>query len=93
MQIRDDSVLPVCAMRYALGRHSYIVSSVITELTYMLTKLPDNDLHVMERDIGEHLENWSKHDDSWGGIDERAWKQFGEAIHREVKRRNGLHRD
>ena len=29
MQIRDGSVLPYCAVRYALGRHSTIVSSLI----------------------------------------------------------------
>ena len=90
MQIRDGSVLPYCAVRYALGRHSTIVSSLIYELTPMLTKLPDNDLETISKDIEEHLDKCKKNG-AWS-IDDTDWKRFREAVERERKRRD-LHRN
>lgn len=89
MQIREDSALPVCAMRYALGRHTYIVRRVIDEIIPILSKLSDKDLYVMNRDIAEHLE---KIEDN-RSIDDYDWEEFQRAVQRERKRRDGLHRD
>lgn len=91
MQIREDSVLPYCAVRYALGRHTSVVRSVTNELTFMLTKLQDNDLETISRDIEEYLDK-CKEKGLWS-IDETDWQRFREAIQRERKRRDGLHRD
>ena len=91
MQIRDDSVLPYCAVRYGLGRHSTIVISLILELTPMLTRLPDNDLAIISEDIKEYLDKCRK-DGVWS-VDENDWEKFREAVERERKRRIGLHWD
>lgn len=91
MKIRDGSVLPYCAVRYALGTHSGIAHTVITEITPMLTRLLDNDLETISISIQEHLDK-CKEDGAWS-IDDTDWKRFKEAIERERKRRDGLHRD
>ena len=94
MQIRDVSVLPYCAVRYALGTHithSGIAHTVISEITPMLTKLQDSDLETISISIAEYLDD-CKEKGAWS-IDDTDWKRFKEAIERERKRRDGLHRD
>lgn len=91
MQIRDGSVLPYCAVRYALGTHSGIAHTVISEITPMLTKLQDSDLETISISIAEHMDE-CKERSAWS-IDDTDWKRFREAIERERKRRDGLHRD
>lgn len=90
MQIRNGSVLPYCAVRYALGTHSGIACIVIREVTPMLTKLPDNDLETISKDIEKHLGK-CRENGAWS-IDDTDWKRFREAVERERKRR-GIHRD
>lgn len=86
MKIRDGSVLPYCAVRYALGTHSGIAYTVIREITPMLTKLQDSDLETISTSIQEHL-NKCKEDGAWS-IDDTDWKRFREAVERERKRRD-----
>ena len=85
MQIKYGSVLPYFAVRYALGTRSGIACIVIREITPMLTKLPDNDLETISRDIEGHLDK-CKERGAWS-IDDTDWKRFREAVERERKRR------
>lgn len=90
MEIRENSVLPVCAMRYALGRRTYISADVISEIVPLLTKLGDNDILLMVIDLECHL-NRCREKGAWS-IDDYEWQKFYEAVERERKRRD-LHRD
>ena len=60
MKIKDNSVLPVCAVRYALGRHSYMPSLVISEIIHLIPSLMDRDLTCMRNDIADYLTHENK---------------------------------
>lgn len=55
MNDKINSVLPVCAVRYALGRQSYMPSVVIDEIMPLLPEMSDGDLQVMRNDISDYL--------------------------------------
>ena len=83
MKIKDNSVLPVCAVRYALGRQSYMPSSVMDEVTTLFEQLPDNDLEVLKRDLREYLQQSAKTSDVYW----TSWNEFYHKICAEIKRR------
>ncbi len=49
----DDTFgqMMLSAVRYALGRQTYIVSTTTNYITYLIPKLDDKTLACMERDI------------------------------------------
>lgn len=57
MEINRDSVLITCAVRYALGRQSYMPSSVVDELKPLLSKMSKRNLTVMRTDLKEYMEH------------------------------------
>ena len=83
IKIKDSSVLPVCAVRYALGRQSYIPSNVIDEVAALLKQLPDNDLEVLKRDLREYLARTANEPDVYWA----SWNEFHHKIRAEIKRR------
>ena len=50
----DDALIVLCAVRYALGRRTYIVSTVCRYVKSKLKQFSDNDLYNIKRDIIEH---------------------------------------
>ena len=55
--MQDDYYLIVnCALRYALGRHTYICKTVADYIKSM-HYIPQNDMEIMIRDIEQHLNN------------------------------------
>lgn len=90
MEIRENSVLPMCAVEFALKEHNYIPRVVMEELIPLLSQLSEEYLADMSEEIGEHLDK-CKEDSAWT-LDDYDWRKFREAIERERKRRD-LHRD
>ena len=56
MNDKINSVLPVCAVRYALGRHTYMPSMVVGEIMQLLPRLMDRDLTCIRDDISNYLD-------------------------------------
>ena len=77
----DFQTILMCALRYSLGRRSYMPALVIGYITPLLPELSDNTLTVMERDISTAGDYGDK------VIDEPSWMKFLEAIHKEQERR------
>ena len=71
MKIRSNSVLPVCAVRYALGRHSYMPSLVINEIIHLIPSLMDRDLTCMRNDIADYLTHENK-----SSIEYKLWSDL-----------------
>lgn len=86
---RDDDfggALLNCAVRYALGRETYMPRLVMCEITPMLPDCSDKTLRVFEQDISEWLDRdngWTAYDNSY--FDD--WKLFLEAVRDEIERR------
>ena len=75
----DDcfEIVIVSAVRYAIGRQTYVPHSVIQFISPILSKLSHKTLSVLERDISEA--------NSYGDkvIDEPAWIKFLSDIRKE----------
>ena len=76
-----------CAVRYSIGRQSYMPGLVIDFITPLLPEISEKALFVMDRDITE--ERYSPFSNPYGdpNIDEPKWMRFLEKIHEEQKRR------
>ena len=74
-----------CAVRYCLGRRSYMPSIVCGYLTPLLSKLNDNTLFCFKRDIEEHKKDGFDFGDS---CDYETWKQFYTAVQKEIDGRS-----
>ncbi len=56
-EMLDKKITLMCAMRYALGRMTYVVSSVTNELIKNWDLFGKGDVEVMLREIREAIEN------------------------------------
>ena len=76
-----ESIL-VCAVRYAIGRKSYMPSLVIDYITPLLPYLSENTLRLIANEITEH----DTYEGSLGDekIDRPYWEQFLRKIRLEI---------
>ena len=72
-----------CAVRYAIGRETYMPSLVIGYITPLLSHLSPRTLYVLDQDITER-----RYCGGYGDVcDEQDWMRFLDAIHAEQDRR------
>lgn len=81
-----------CAVRYCLGRRSYMSSLVCGYITPLLPKLTNKTLDCFERDIAERKRTGFGFGDS---CDYETWDAFYKAVCNEIERRksNGSQTD
>ena len=72
-----------CAVRYALGRASYMPGLVMDEIRPMLPNCPDKTLWCFDRDINEWLSGRSGRTDAY----EKDWFDFVTAVRVEMDKR------
>lgn len=79
-----------CAVRYALGRRTYVPGLVMGELRPMLKDCNDKTLHVFAKDI----ESWLRERETlplgyYGPGDHvEAWERFRDDVLQELERRS-----
>ena len=85
VKINDDfEMILCCAVRYALGRMTYIPSEVTEYITPLLCYLSNKTIEIFKRDIHEH----SKYEDGLGmDCDKKVWMDFYNACSDEITRR------
>lgn len=88
---RDDEfggALLNCAVRYALGRYSYMPSIVMGEIKPMLPDCSDKTLWCFDRDIAEWLEDCERMERPFAMDNYRTeWKRFHDEVVKEIRRR------
>lgn len=87
IDINDDNFGAVlnCAIRYCLGRRTYMPKLVMDYVRPLLPDLSDKTLWCMEKDILQHeTDGCSLGDPS---IDVPAWQEFLAQIQQEIYRR------
>lgn len=93
MQItRDDDrggAVLNCAVRYALGRGTYMPNLVMDEIRPMLKDCNDKTLHVFNKDIKGWLDDCDRLEGSSIRVDyyRSDWARFRKAVLKELKRR------
>ena len=75
----------LCAVRYAIGRKSYIPSLVIDYITPLLSHLSYNTLGLIANDITEYGKYYGGLGDD--KIDRPYWEQFLQKIRAEMEKR------
>ena len=75
-----------CAVRYCLGRRSYMPSIVCRYIVPLLPELTDRTLDCFERDIAERKKTGLGFGDS---CDYETWNAFYKAVCDEIERRKG----
>lgn len=73
-----------CAVRYCLGRRSYMPSLVCRYIISLLPKLTDKTLECFQRDIAERKRTGFYFGDSY---DYKTWDAFYKAVCKEIERR------
>ena len=85
----DFGLILNCAVRYALGRRTYMPSSVIRYITPLLTNLNDRTIDVFIQDIERYKTDVDKGIGSWGmNIDKEDWLRFLSKCKDEMNKRN-----
>ncbi len=80
----DFGTMLNCAVRYAIGRRSYMPGLVIDYITPLLPLLDSRTLSVFDRDIAEHEAAGDLGDPI---IDAPGWKNFRAAVQHEIASR------
>ena len=81
INLREDTSLIVCAVRYALGRESYISHVVPSEVRLILPQVTDGILAALRNDVSDWLVH---HQGNWTAKD---WGKLYEAVVKEQERR------
>ena len=83
---KDFETILLCAVRYAIGRQTYIPSLVIDYITPLLPYLSDNTLRL----IADEITEYGAYKGGLGDekIDKPYWKQFLREIRLEIGGRN-----
>ena len=77
-----------CAVRYALGRASYMPGLVMDQIRPMLPDCSDKTLWCFEQDVSEWLER-TKPETGFFDNYYDEWQRFLEAVRAEIERRKG----
>ena len=79
--ITPDETIIICAVRYALGRMSYIVGGVCQYVTFKRKTLSMECLEIIIRDIEEELERYHNAGQMLGmECDEKQWTRLLELL-------------
>jgi len=79
----NGGIMVIAALRYALGRHSYVPGSVIDWISLHWNSLDSNTKVVIVRDVFEYLyrdysfKNDAQFIDVAGDYDNKEWSRFG----------------
>lgn len=79
--MNTDELILLCAVRYALGRRSYMVSTVAEHVALNLGKLSKYCVDFIIRDIEEEIEFYHRSGHTCGdACDERVWLNLLEKL-------------
>lgn len=82
---RDFELMMVCALRYSIGRESYMPSITIDYIRYLIPMLSANTLFILQRDIKEEVERYDR--SGWEIFMKDEWLKLAEDIRKEHTRR------
>ena len=85
---RDLELMLICAMRYAIGRETYMPSVAIDYLRYIAPQLSANTLFILQRDIEEEIERYKRIDHEMYMADE--WLKLKQDISSEYEKKKAV---
>lgn len=90
VNIDDDfGVILTCAVRYSLGRETYMPRLIYDYTKPLLSFLSDKTLWCLERDIREHGGRETTDIKAYGAdFDYQMWMEFLHEIQKEIRKRD-----
>ena len=85
---QDFETMLICAMRYAIGRESYMPSIVIDYIRFLLPQLSTNTLFIMQRDIREEAERYKRNE--WELYMRNEWLALADNIDKEYAKKKEM---
>ena len=83
----QESMIVICAIRYSLGRNTYMPAHIIGLLKYRIDIMADNTLRIISRDISCFMEEQKRTQHKVASDIIRDWESFKEDIDSEINRR------
>lgn len=75
---QDFELMMISALRYAIGRYTYMPSITIEYIHYLIPQLSAKTLFVMKRDIDEEIERYERMEHEL--YMEKEWQKLAEEI-------------
>lgn len=75
---QDFELMMISALRYAIGRYTYMPSVTIEYIRYLIPQLSAKTLFVMKRDIDEEIERYERMGN--GLYMAKEWQKLAEEI-------------
>lgn len=82
---RDFELMIVCALRYSIGRESYMPSIAIDYIRYLIPIISANTLFILQRDIKEEIERYDR--GGWEIFMKDEWLKLADDIRKERTKR------
>ena len=82
---RDFELMIVCALRYSIGRESYMPSIAIDYIRYLIPMISANTLFILQRDIKEEIERYDR--SGWEIFMKDEWLKLADDIRKERTKR------
>lgn len=83
--MKPEEMMLISAVRYALGRRSYIVPETCSFVASVKDKLSQHCIDIIIRDIGEGFEMYHRSGNLCGmECDEKEWYRLLEVLKKEV---------
>ena len=88
MVTQDFELMMISALRYAIGRYTYMPSVTIEYIRYLIPQLSAKTLFVMKRDIDEEVERYQRMEREL--YMDKEWQKLAEDINTEYKKKKAV---
>ena len=85
---QDFELMMVSALRYAIGRYTYMPSVTIDYIRYLIPQLSAKTLFIMKRDIDEEIERYQRIEHEL--YMDKEWQKLAEEIGIEYEKKKAV---
>ena len=85
---QDFELIMVSALRYAIGRYTYMPSVTIDYIRYLIPQLSAKTLFIMKRDIDEEIERYQRIEHEL--YMDKEWQKLAEEIGIEYEKKKAV---
>lgn len=85
---QDFELMMISALRYAIGRESYMPGVTIDYIRYLIPQLSTKTLFIMKRDIAEEIERYQRMERELYMVDE--WQKLAEDMNVEYEKKKAV---
>ena len=85
---QDFELMMISALRYAIGRYTYMPSITIDYIRYLIPQLSAKTLFIMQRDIEEEIERYQRIEREL--YMDKEWQKLAEEMRIEYEKKKAV---